>query len=176
MTLSGRHIKGTMFHIGVRSGVYDVVWNAGVLEHFSEAEQIQALGEMARICKEDGLIITLHPYAGSMLYRSGKKILEKLGRWKYGRLAPIRSMRRVASANGLTLVREYPDDFFIQLVEGPRRFIPKLGPLFADALGYLVIRTRHPGLFSVQVAIDRFFAKRLGGYLIVSVMKKQSAA
>lgn len=174
MALKGTHIKGSMFEIGIRPERYDVVWNAGVLEHFSKTEQACALKEMARICKADGCVITLHPYAESVLYRMGKKALERLGKWEYGKLEPIKSMKDLAMDSGLHLVKEYPDDFFIQIIEGPRRFIPRLGPWFSDGIGYAMIRARNRVMFPLQVAMDRLCARLLGGYLIVSIMKKKA--
>jgi SAM-dependent methyltransferase/ribosomal protein S18 acetylase RimI-like enzyme len=48
------------FHIPLKSNSFDLVWNAGVLEHFSNPQDM--LREMIRVCKPNGTVCVFVPY------------------------------------------------------------------------------------------------------------------
>ena len=50
-----------MFAMPFRNAEFDIVFNAGVIEHFSMEERAQALSEYARIMRDDGLMIIAFP-------------------------------------------------------------------------------------------------------------------
>lgn len=70
--LSVELVEGDIFSMPFSDSRFDLVWNAGVLEHFERAEQVKILKEMKRVCKPDGLVIVVVPYAGNPLYRVAK--------------------------------------------------------------------------------------------------------
>ncbi|MEE9151263.1 MAG: class I SAM-dependent methyltransferase [Thermoplasmata archaeon] len=53
------------FHLPIRSNSFDLVWNAGVLEHFSDPHPM--LKEMIRVCKPGGMICVIVPYIFDIL-------------------------------------------------------------------------------------------------------------
>jgi len=53
------------FHIPFKSDSFDLVWNAGVLEHFSDPQPM--LKEMIRVCKPGGLVCIIVPYIFDVL-------------------------------------------------------------------------------------------------------------
>ncbi len=62
--------------ISLEDGLFDLVWNAGVLEHFENAQEI--LLEMKRICIEKGIVCIFVPYMfdwTSHLQLYGKEII-----------------------------------------------------------------------------------------------------
>ncbi|HEX9972447.1 MAG TPA: methyltransferase domain-containing protein, partial [bacterium] len=65
-------VNNSIYNICFRDNSFDVVWNAGVLEHFYEDEQRTIVNEMFRVCRESGTIIILVPYSKAVLYRIGK--------------------------------------------------------------------------------------------------------
>jgi glycosyltransferase involved in cell wall biosynthesis/SAM-dependent methyltransferase len=83
----------------------DVVWSSGVLEHWTDAELLPIVSEMARVSRKS--VISLVPYAGCVFYRMGKHFAEASGRWPYGREIPRRSLMRVFERAGLSGVREW---------------------------------------------------------------------
>jgi SAM-dependent methyltransferase len=153
-----RAIQGSMFAVPVPDGFYDVIWNAGVLEHFYFHEQVEAIRELARALKPGGLLITLNPSARGWVYRVGKVVAEQRGKWMVGQEFPVRTLRKHCLTLGLSLTEERD-----VLAEHQFRFLGRYGyPFFA--LG----RRSH----IVRVA----YLKVLGGYLKLSVIRKDQRA
>jgi ubiquinone/menaquinone biosynthesis C-methylase UbiE/tetratricopeptide (TPR) repeat protein len=90
---------------------FDVIWNAGVLEHFDYEQQIVVLQEMKRVLKPDGLLITINPNAKCLPYQVGKWFLEKTNRWPYGQELPIFTLSPLAEPCQLRLLKEYSIGF-----------------------------------------------------------------
>jgi ubiquinone/menaquinone biosynthesis C-methylase UbiE len=144
-------IQASIFNIPFKDNYFDVVWNAGVLEHFLEYEQIHALEEMKRVCKNRGLIITMVPCSKAIFYRIGKFYQEKTRKWKWGYEKPIKTLNRLYKKSLIRLEREFSVGFEEQL-----QFI-----LSIPHMGYLVLLLRK---------IERLFSLLgLGGYLLVSI-------
>jgi len=54
-------ILGDMFYLPLRDGACELVWNAGVLEHFKQPQDEDAIMEMARVTKPSGEVFLLVP-------------------------------------------------------------------------------------------------------------------
>jgi SAM-dependent methyltransferase len=152
-------VRNSIKSLSFRSSSYDIVWNAGVLEHFDIPEQKQIVAEMLRITKADGRVIILVPYAKAVLYRLGKWLREKLKIWKLGREIPLESVRHLLPKDG-DLVKEY----FIGVSEQTFLLPKGLKKLTQLAIDILI----HSGL-------GNFLAKMIGGYLLVAVIQKNMA-
>ncbi len=162
--------EGSIFSIPFSSEKFDVTWNAGVLEHFSQGERLEALTEMTRITKPNGRIVTLNPYSRSMLYRLGKFLAELFGRWPYGHEAPIRSLQ-LSKPDCLLLKQEYTTGFFVVLLE-IFRAIPVAAPLtFRLRKTFVRLYDGQLGWF-LRIA-DKLLSTLTGGYLLVSVFQKR---
>ncbi|ADG83680.1 class I SAM-dependent methyltransferase [Thermincola potens] len=147
-------MRGSIFDIPAPDASYDVVWNAGVLEHFNFEQQKLAIKEMLRVCKPNGMVITLNPYAKAYIYRIGKFIQEKLGVWPFGYEEPVKTLKLHIPVTGV-LVREY-----------------SIG--FKEQLTYL-----YPSIFAkitktILGNFPKLGLKLLNGYLLVSVISKKS--
>ena len=70
--------------LGFRDGVFDVVFNGGVIEHFTDEGKIALIREMYRIVKPGGLLVILVPNARDIPFRLGKWIAERRGKWIFG--------------------------------------------------------------------------------------------
>lgn len=92
--------------IDEKDNTYDVVFNSGVLEHFSYAEQVAILKELGRICKPNGRIITMNPNAKCLFYRFWKWALESTNQWKWGEETPVVSLASQFREAGLQLITE----------------------------------------------------------------------
>jgi SAM-dependent methyltransferase len=151
---SFRAIQGSMFAIPVPDEFYDVIWNAGVLEHFYFHEQVEAIRELVRALKPGGLLITLNPSARGWVYRAGKAVAELRGTWEVGQEFPVRSLRKHCLSLGLSLLEERD-----VLPEHQFRFFGKYGyPLFALGRRSQLVRAA--------------YLKSLGGYLKLTVIRK----
>jgi ubiquinone/menaquinone biosynthesis C-methylase UbiE len=87
-----------------RDGQFDVVWNAGVWEHFPEDEIISGVAEMGRVSR--GFVLVLVPYSECKPYMLAKKWLEDHGLWSYGDEYPKKTLRPYFEAAGMTVVDE----------------------------------------------------------------------
>ena len=65
---------------------FDLVFHAGLLEHFSQEERINFLRSWRPSCKT---MVSMVPNAASIAYRTGKAIMEKNGTWEYGIETPL---------------------------------------------------------------------------------------
>ena len=149
-----RAIQGSMFAVPVPDGFFDVIWNAGVLEHFYFHEQVEAIRELARALKPGGRLITLNPSAHGWVYRAGKAIAEFRGTWGVGQEFPVRTLRGHCLSLNLDVIEERD-----VLPEHQFRFFGKYGdPLFALGQRSRVMR--------------QAYLKSLGGYLKLTVIRK----
>jgi len=150
-----RPIQGSIFALPVPDGFYDVIWNAGVLEHFHFHEQVEALRELVRALRPRGLLITLNPSARGWVYRTGKVVAELRGKWAVGQEFPVRTLLKHCLTLSLSLVQE--EDV---LPQHQFRFFGKCGYPFFE-LGRRSQLVRHA------------YLKILGGYLRLSVIRKE---
>jgi SAM-dependent methyltransferase len=137
---------------------YDIVWNGGVMEHFTREEQVEVTKEIYRISQE---FHTFNPYLGSVFYRLGKWAAEKRRIWPYGKEVPIKTMEEVFEAAGFKLLKEYPVAHQVSL-----DFLTFLGnntgQMIRLFLAELEEKERHEIL------------QRMGGYLLYSKGTRQT--
>lgn len=144
-------IQASILNMPFKGNYFDVVWNAGVLEHFLKYEQILALKEMKQVCKDGGLIIIMVPYRKAIFYRIGKFYQEKTQKWKWGYEKPIKTLNPLYKEASIRLEKEFNVGFEEQL-----QFM-----LSIPHMGYLV---------SLLRKFEKVFSLLgLGGYLLVSV-------
>lgn len=168
---AGQFVQADIFKMPFTDGSFDVVWNAGVFEHYPYSEQGEVLYSLLRICRDNGLVVTLNPFRGSIPYVAGKWVLNAIGRWPFGRELPIRSIRDVAPDPQMEVVDEYSIGFIVTIVEA-YKFLPASdfwGRVFSP-LTRLFVRAG-PRL----CRLDRWLSKLFGGYLLVSVVRKRSS-
>lgn len=151
-------INNSIFNISLKNNSFDLVWNAGVLEHFLLQEQKTILCEMLRVCKKNGKIIILVPYSKAVLYRMGKWFREKLKSWKVGREVPLKTLKPLLPENNSLLLREYIVGVSEQTFLLPKGF-KKLTKFFLDSL--------------ISLGLSNFLMKVIGGYLLVSIIDKK---
>jgi len=70
--------------MGFRDGSFDVVWNGGVIEHFTDEGKVALIREMYRVTKPGGLLLIVVPNAHDLPFRLGKWIAERRGKWIFG--------------------------------------------------------------------------------------------
>ncbi|MCL4789405.1 MAG: class I SAM-dependent methyltransferase, partial [Verrucomicrobia bacterium] len=72
-----------MFQTGWPNGMFHLVFNNGVLEHYNRAQRVAALKECARITKPHGFVVVGVPNHFSIPYRCGYLLRRMLGKWHY---------------------------------------------------------------------------------------------
>jgi ubiquinone/menaquinone biosynthesis C-methylase UbiE len=92
--------------LAFRDGSFDVVWNAGVIEHFTDEGKIALIREMYRVVKPGGSLLIIVPNAHDWPFRLGKWIAERRGKWIFGFEDDLSAgrLRRLAARAGLTRV------------------------------------------------------------------------
>lgn len=112
----GKVITGDLFALPFQDDVFDVVWNAGAVEHFRWRDQTGALREMARVSCRGGLVASFNPNQNATVYRTGKWWSQRSGRWPYGPEYPIANLAHQGRAAGLRPLRELSICPFAQLL------------------------------------------------------------
>jgi ubiquinone/menaquinone biosynthesis C-methylase UbiE len=95
---------GSIFEIPYPDQHFDMVWNAGVLEHFDDIEYNQALSEMKRVSK--GFVLVDIPNAQCKPYLLAKKWLEENDLWMYGFENPRETSKEDFSRHHIELLME----------------------------------------------------------------------
>ena len=67
---SGNIVCEDMFETSFSDGAFDMLFNAGVVEHFDSSERLKMLLEYKRILSDDGLMVIAIPNHYSLPYRS----------------------------------------------------------------------------------------------------------
>ena len=79
----GQFVQGDLLHLPFANGYFDLVFNAGVLEHFHFSDRCQALAEMIRCVRTGGKVIVALPNHYSTPYRYSYLYRQKKRRWPY---------------------------------------------------------------------------------------------
>lgn len=82
--LTSHRIRQDGLRMGFRDGAFDVVWNGGVIEHFTDDGKIALIREMWRATKPGGLLVIIVPNAHGWPFRAGKWLAERRGKWIFG--------------------------------------------------------------------------------------------
>lgn len=88
--------------LGVKK--YDIIFNAGVLEHFSLKERAILLKEYSKYLKDDGIMLIAVPNHYSFLYRTAYLLLNLLGKWSFPKEYMIYNMSAEIKEANLALV------------------------------------------------------------------------
>jgi ubiquinone/menaquinone biosynthesis C-methylase UbiE len=121
---------GDILYPPFEAATFDIIWNAGVMEHFEDNAQLKILRDFTNMIKPGGFFITFNPYDGAFFYKIGKRFAEQKGRWPYGPEFPVRSLKEKCKTAGLTVLKEYAICFkenltYFSYVSKPLRSILK---------------------------------------------------
>lgn len=83
---------------------FDVIFQCGLLEHFSSEEQIALLKNWKKYSSK---MISMIPNSASIPYRIGKELLEKNGKWEYGLETPRHSLLKEFLSAGIDVEKEF---------------------------------------------------------------------
>ena len=172
-------IRGSLFQIPCRNSSYDVVWNAGVVEHYLNDELESSLKEMSRVCHGKGLVIVIVPYAGSFLHTIGKASIEKFLEYPFGGEYPIKTLKKELEAISCKFAKkEYSIGFFVLFVGAFKRVMLFRGgnvfkPILKTLNRFFINASLHPFFGPILKKLDLKLSKLFGGYLLVSVFNKK---
>lgn len=158
--IEAEFVRGSIFALPFPDATFDVVWNTGVIEHFEPAERRLAVGEMLRVMKPGGTMLTINPNAGGRIYRFAKEWAERHGRWDVGFELPIDTL--AGDVDDSYEVSESEEGWLMQL-HFLKLFFPRLLRV-PYAAAHEIVQTALPAL------------NRFPGYLKVSVIRRKDHA
>jgi len=82
--LAAEYCRQDGLRMGFRDGSFDIVWNGGVIEHFSDEGKVALMREMWRVTRPGGLLVIVVPNAMDLPFMLGKKIAQWRGKWIFG--------------------------------------------------------------------------------------------
>ncbi|HPS23938.1 MAG TPA: class I SAM-dependent methyltransferase [Methanoregulaceae archaeon] len=77
-------VHGSIFEIPFRDNMFDLVYNSGVIEHFVDPTNVNAIREMARVTKPSGRVIIIVPNTLCLWYKTGKSIAVMMKNFEFG--------------------------------------------------------------------------------------------
>lgn len=77
-------VMGNLLKMPFKDECFDFVYNSGVIEHFKEPLNIQAVSEMGRITKKGGHVLIIVPNTTCPWYRIWKYLSLKMKRFEFG--------------------------------------------------------------------------------------------
>jgi len=77
-------VLGSIFNIPFGDDSFDLVYNSGVIEHFREPTNVEAIKEMARVTKTSGRIIIIVPNTLCLWYKTGKFVAVMMKNFEFG--------------------------------------------------------------------------------------------
>lgn len=156
---TARFACASVFKMPFEDQSFDVVWNAGVVEHYDSNDQLKILSEMKRVCKKNGNIILLNPNDKAKLYKISKNYADKKGLWGAGDEYPVISLKPLLDTIEYCEFKEYSVGFLQQL-----NFV---GVFFSK---YRLFRLIWIVFYTVVQRVC-WFLDYLPGYLLVTVIK-----
>lgn len=144
----------------IKDNSYDIVWNAGVIEHFNKKDQKKMVSEMIRITKKGGVTIFFTPSTNGKLYLRMKKRAERLGIWQAGFEAPVETLHHLI-----------PKKFEKKYQEFSKGYISQLHYL---KYSFKSRPSRHLASFFLEL-LQRllFFLENKPGYFLITIIRKE---
>jgi ubiquinone/menaquinone biosynthesis C-methylase UbiE len=155
-------IQASIFALPFKNGLFDFIYNSGVLDHFGEKARMIALEEMLRVSKNSAKVVIVTNDERSFIHPRAMKFAIAHGKWHYGFKDAIFSCKNILPQDQLRCqIREYSRGFISQF-EFLRYFISEKGwmqklffylfYLWSFPLGILNL---FPGQFLVTVFYQR---------------------
>lgn len=101
-------IQADLRKIPIESDSFDLVWNAGTLEHFNDRDLEKVFSEMVRVAKPGGTIMVFVPNKFYLWYQISIKLAErrhKHRQYEYERAFSTYELRKLYQKFGLTDVK-----------------------------------------------------------------------
>lgn len=99
---SGNYILCDMFQMPLEHiGKYDLVFNAGVIEHYDLEDRVKLLQSMNKMATHDGIVVVAFPNHYSFPYRLAYSLMTLFGKWKFPKEFKLFDLEKEAAASGM---------------------------------------------------------------------------
>jgi SAM-dependent methyltransferase len=165
--LSVATVESSIFTMPFPDNSFDLIFNTGLMEHFTPEDQTLMVREVMRVLRPGGYYVSANPSDKGIIYKYGMRRAKEKGIWPFGVETPIRSLR--FTLDGVPEVGsliELERDFAGQL-----NFFSYVNKFLQYASKPLRMLARVPfihGLF------DMTLGKVFGTYLLISVFRKRA--
>lgn len=134
-------VVGDMFEMPFKDGTFDVIFNAGVLEHFDFNNRVRALKEYSRVLRSGGVMIIGYPNHYSRPYRLVYEYLNRVGRWPFPQEHMLFDLKEEAESAGLQLnqrivAAEKTSFQYLNYFNRPYRWVLKMFFMLTKYQGY----------------------------------------
>ena len=119
-------VHGSIFSMPFCDASFDLVYNSGVIEHFPDPGNIEAVREMARVLKPSGRMVIIVPNSLCIWYRVGKFTAVLMKNFEFGYeedYSPGRLVR-VAGLAGLSVERIFGLQALPPLATNSKELLP----------------------------------------------------
>ena len=119
-------VLGSIFHLPFNANTFDLVYNSGVIEHFKDPENVDAIKEMARVTKPSGMVIIIVPNTLCLWYKVGKFVALMMKNFEFGYeedYSPCRIKNAIGRA-GLTIERMFGLQVLPPFATNDREILP----------------------------------------------------
>lgn len=82
-------VVGSILNLPFRPSCLDIVWSAGVLEHFTPEKQQMIVHESLRVLRQKGKFIAIVPNRRALFYNFFRILSQKVKAWPFGYEEPL---------------------------------------------------------------------------------------
>jgi ubiquinone/menaquinone biosynthesis C-methylase UbiE len=100
------YITGNIFHLNLIIDNFDIIYNTGLMEHYSDNDKTEIFKNISKYLLRDGLFLTFNPSDKGLLYKKAKAYAEGKGTWQYGIEMPIKTLVMFDGIAGLKFYKE----------------------------------------------------------------------
>ena len=158
-------IQGDIFEAPFKDNKFDIIFNTGVMEHFSKSEQVEIFDEMLRLLKPGGIYLTFNPSKKGRLYNYVLKVAQKKNKWPFGNETPVDSFAWYKNKD-VASIEEFNMDGLSQFMFLVHIF-PKLR-IPISAIDFLI------NMPLVNILTDKIMCKTSGTYLLLTEIRKKT--
>jgi len=115
-------VNANIMKLSFADKYFDLTWNAGVLEHFNDAELEKVFKEMVRVTKKDGIVLVIVPNKFYFWYQMHLKHAKKR-QYEFERAYSIFKLKKLFESNELKNIKTSG----VHIHPAPSFIVPKVG-------------------------------------------------
>ncbi len=154
-------VQASVLSLPFKDGIFDFTWSAGVIEHFTEDEQVVIVNEMLRVTRSNGRVLLIAPSSRASTYMKAKRYADARAMWQPGHETPLATFKHIAAKTNADIIKEYRTGRIAEL-HFLKYYFEWSRVLWLAWCGVVEILSR---------ILSRF--NHLPGYLLVAILKRK---